>query len=58
MEHSKNFEKVKGYFENFLNHLKPAWNEEMVRNAEGKWLAPWEVEEILEGGVNGDRPVE
>lgn len=41
MAHSKNFEKVKAYFNNKL------WSAEMVQNAVGKWLTEEEAAEIL-----------
>ena len=47
MEHSKNFEKVKAYYENYLNGIKPYWTPEMVENAVGKWITAEEAEEIL-----------
>lgn len=41
MEHSKNFEKVKGYFQ------KKLWNESRVRNAVLKnWITEDEFKEI------------
>lgn len=40
MEHSKNFEKVKNYYDNGL------WNETRVRNAVGRWITDEEYEEI------------
>lgn len=43
-QHSKNFQKVKDYFDRGL------WNEAMVRNAVGKWITEEEAEEILGGG--------
>ena len=41
MKHSKNFQKVKNYYDNGL------WNEQMVRNVVGKWITAEEAEEIL-----------
>ena len=41
MEHSKNFEKVKGYYESGL------WNKERARNAVGKWITAEEYAEIV-----------
>lgn len=41
MEHSANFEKVKGYY------LKGLWYEKMVKNAIGKWITQDEYEEII-----------
>ena len=40
-EHSKNFEKVKNYYDNGL------WSEERVRAAVGKWITEEEAEEII-----------
>lgn len=40
MEHSKNFEKVKSYYDAGL------WSKERVRNAVGKWITAAEYEEI------------
>lgn len=40
MEHSKNFYKVKGYYDN------GQWNLTMVRNAVGKWITAEEFKEI------------
>lgn len=40
MEHSKNFEKVKSYYERGM------WSVERVRAAVGKWITPAEYEEI------------
>lgn len=40
MEHSKNFEKVKNYYDNGL------WSKERVRAAVGKWITAAEYEEI------------
>ena len=40
MEHSKNFEKVKNYYDNKL------WNKKRVYNAVGKWITDAEYEEI------------
>lgn len=40
MEHSKNFEKVKTYYENGI------WSIERVRNAVGRWITAEEYEEI------------
>ena len=41
MEHSKNFDKVKNYYDNGL------WSEKRVRAAVGKWITEEEAEEIL-----------
>lgn len=41
MEHSKKFEKVKGYFKSGL------WTADMVQNAVGKWITEAEAAEIL-----------
>ena len=40
MTHSKNFQKVKNYYDNGL------WNKQMVRNVVGKWITAAEYEEI------------
>lgn len=40
MEHSKNYEKVKYYYDNGF------WNEARVYNAVGKWITPEEYTEI------------
>lgn len=39
-EHSKNFEKVAGYYSNGL------WNKQRVYNAVGKWITQEEYTEI------------
>lgn len=39
--HSKNFEKVKKYYDTGL------WNEMRVRNAVGRWITDEEYEEII-----------
>lgn len=39
-EHSKNFEKVKNYYDNVI------WNEARVYNAVGKWITAEEYKEI------------
>ena len=41
MEHSKNFYKVKNYYDSSL------WNKEMVYNAVGKWITKAEYKEIV-----------
>ena len=38
--HSKNFEKVKNYYDNGV------WDKNRVRNAVGRWITPAEYEEI------------
>lgn len=38
--HSKNFEKVKGYYDSGL------WNKDRVKAAVGKWITAEEFEEI------------
>lgn len=38
--HSKNYEKVKRYYEQGL------WTKEMVYNVVGRWITPEEYEEI------------
>lgn len=40
-EHSKNFEKVKNYYDNGL------WSKERVRAAVGKWITEEEAGEIF-----------
>ena len=40
MTHSKNFQKVKNYYDNDL------WSKDRVHNAVGKWITPEEYEEI------------
>ena len=40
MEHSKNYAKVKNYYERGL------WNDERVRSAVGKWITPEEYTHI------------
>lgn len=40
VKHSKNFEKVKGYYEDGI------WNKSRVHNAVGKWITEEEYEEI------------
>lgn len=44
--HSKNFEKVKTYYDNYVAGTKPAWDKTRVRNVVGKWITPGEYEEI------------
>ena len=44
MEHSPNYEKVKGYYDAGL------WDEKRVRIAVGKWITEKEYEEITKGG--------
>ena len=39
-EHSKNFEKVKAYYDNGI------WNKARVHNAVGKWITKEEYKEI------------
>jgi hypothetical protein len=41
MEHSKNFEKVKTYYQRGM------WSADRVRAAVGKWITEEEAEEIL-----------
>ena len=41
MTHSKNFKKVKKYYDQHL------WTKEMVYNVVGKWITPAEYEEII-----------
>lgn len=42
MEHSKNYEKVKSYY----NNGKGPWSLKQVYNAVGKWITKEEYEEI------------
>lgn len=46
--HSKNFEMIKKYYENYLNGNKPAWDQQRVYNVVGKpsGITPKEYEEI------------
>lgn len=46
MEHSKNFEKVKTYYENFLKGVSPSWSLARVKSAVFKWITPNEYKEI------------
>lgn len=46
MEHSKNFDKVKTYYENYINGKKPFWSKTNVRNAVGRWITAEEYKEI------------
>ena len=46
MKHSKNFAKVKQYYDNYLAGKKPQWNKQRVHDAVGKWITPNEYEEI------------
>lgn len=43
MNHSKNFQKVKDYYDNGV------WSAERVRAAVGKWITQEECDEILNG---------
>lgn len=43
MEHSKNYEKVKQYYND------GRWDEDRVRNAVGRWITEEECSEILYG---------
>ena len=45
-EHSAKFDKVRSYYQTYLKTGR-GWNEEMVRNAVGKWITAEEAEEIL-----------
>lgn len=42
MEHSKNYEKVKSYYDRGM------WSEERVRSAVGKWITEEEYAEIVQ----------
>lgn len=44
-EHSKNFEKVKNFYNTFVNG-KRLWNISMVKVAVDKWITEEEYEEI------------
>lgn len=46
MEHSKNFDKVKTYYENYINGKRPFWSKANVRNAVGRWITAEEYKEI------------
>ncbi len=43
---SKNFEKVKRYYDNFLAGKSPQWDKAKVYNAVGKWITKAEYKEI------------
>lgn len=46
-EHSKNFDKVKTYYENYLDgKKKPYWTKDQVHNAVGRWITAEEYQEI------------
>ena len=47
VEHSKNFEKVKRYYDTGL------WNIRMVHNAVGRWITPEEYKEITGEDYDG-----
>ena len=40
MEHSKKYEQVKRYYDEGL------WSKKKVHDAVGRWIEPWEYEEI------------
>lgn len=44
--HSKNFEKVKNYYLNYLNGKVPGWSKERVHNVVGHWITEVEYKEI------------
>lgn len=45
--HSKNFEKVKGYYDTYVaTDGKKGWSKTKVYAAVGKWITPEEYEEI------------
>lgn len=46
MEHSKNFELVKSYFDKWQRGEPGGWSPTAVRRAVGKWITPAEYEEI------------
>lgn len=43
---SKNFEKVKKYYDNYVACKYPQWDKEKVRNAVGKWITKAEYKTI------------
>ena len=45
-EHSKNFEKVKTYYLNYLEGVTPSWDLAKVHAAVGKWITEEEFKEI------------
>lgn len=46
MQHSKNFEKVKSYYNTIVNGVR-MWDEARVKNAAvKKWITPEEFQEI------------
>lgn len=45
--HSKNFEKVKTYYQNYLEGVSPSWDRDKVHAAVGKWITPEEYREIV-----------
>lgn len=47
-EHSKNFGKVKVYYDNGL------WNKQRVYNAVGKWITADEYQEIIGEGYTSE----
>ena len=45
--HSKNFEKVKGYYDTYIaSGGLMGWSKAKVHNAVGRWITPAEYEEI------------
>lgn len=44
--HSKNYAKVKMYYDNYLAGKKPQWDKARVYAVVGKWITPEEYEEI------------
>jgi len=45
-QHSKNYDKVKMYYDNYLAGKKPQWDKDRVHAVVGKWITPEEYEEI------------
>lgn len=43
---SKNFEKVKKYYDNYLTGKYPQWDKTKVYNAVGKWITKTEYKTI------------
>lgn len=46
MKHSKNYEKVKRYYTNYVNGVYPMWSLKMTWHAVGKWITEEEYKEI------------
>lgn len=43
---SKNYAKVKKYYDNYLAGITPNWDKQRVYNVVGKWITPEEYEMI------------